>query len=59
MVSEGAGQHLGSAGIDASGNVKFLDVGIWLKSKIEEHLKSKKMEHTGTPVVNAFRTILT
>jgi hypothetical protein len=47
-VSEGAGQHLGSAGIDASGNVKFLDVGVWLKSKIEEYLRSKKMEHTGT-----------
>jgi 6-phosphofructokinase 1 len=46
VVSEGAGQHLGSAGIDASGNVKFLDVGVWLKNKIEEYLRSKKMEHT-------------
>ena len=40
---------MGSAGIDASGNIKFIDVGVWFKSKIEEYLKSKKMEHTGTP----------
>jgi len=49
-VAEGAGQELiqkdaaASQERDASGNVKLKDVGVFLKEKIEEYFKKKKME---------------
>lgn len=50
-VAEGAGQDLmdkDSNGVekDASGNVKHKDIGIFLKEKIEQYFKSKKIEIT-------------
>jgi len=50
VVAEGAGQDLvesaGDKEIDASGNARLKDVGVFLKEKIEEHLASRSMEHT-------------
>lgn len=50
VVAEGVGQDLLYEGkekeYDASGNVKLQDIGIFLKKKITEHLKSKDIKHT-------------
>jgi 6-phosphofructokinase 1 len=48
-VAEGAGQELiqkdaNSQERDASGNIKLKDVGIFLREKIEEYFKKKKIE---------------
>jgi 6-phosphofructokinase 1 len=48
-VAEGAGQDLiqkdkNSQETDASGNVKLKDIGVYLKEKIEEYFKAKKIE---------------
>jgi len=48
-VAEGAGQDIvqkdhDSQHKDASGNVKLKDVGIFIKEKIEDHFKAKKIE---------------
>jgi 6-phosphofructokinase 1 len=45
-VAEGAGQELlkvGESGRDASGNVRLKDVGIYLRERIEEYFKSRKI----------------
>ena len=52
VVAEGAGQDLmekngaakDASGKDASGNNKLGDIGLWLKSRIEDHFKSLPME---------------
>jgi 6-phosphofructokinase 1 len=46
LVAEGAGQSLvGQTGEkDASGNVKYSDIGVFLKQKIQEYFKSEKIE---------------
>ncbi|KAA8492507.1 ATP-dependent 6-phosphofructokinase 7 [Porphyridium purpureum] len=49
VVAEGAGmdllqEELAKAGTDASGNVKYPDIGLWLKSKINEHFAANKRE---------------
>jgi len=47
-AAEGAGQHLipyNKQQRDASGNIKFADIGIFLKQKIGEHLENKGIEH--------------
>ena len=47
VVAEGAGQHLmqGAAGnTDASGNLKYGDIGPFLKKQIETHFKSIEKE---------------
>lgn len=46
LVAEGAGQHLveQTGEKDASGNVKFRDVGIFLKEKITTYFKEQKIE---------------
>jgi 6-phosphofructokinase 1 len=48
IVAEGAGQNLfakeGPVRRDASGNIRLNDIGVFLKDKIEEHFKKKKME---------------
>jgi 6-phosphofructokinase 1 len=49
LVAEGAGQDLiphdkDSVGYDASGNIKLLDIGIFLKESIEEYFKKIGME---------------
>ena len=42
VVAEGAGQHLfSSEGKDASGNVKYGDIGLFLKDAISRHLKAQ------------------
>ena len=46
LVAEGAAQdlireHTGEQGADASGNVKLLDVGVFLKQCITEHFKDR------------------
>lgn len=50
MIAEGAAQDLieqhKPKGHDASGNIILEDAGIFLKNKIEEHLKSKKIPVT-------------
>ncbi len=47
VVAEGAGQDLiqdlASAERDPSGNVKYKDIGIFLKDKIAQHFKGKKI----------------
>jgi 6-phosphofructokinase 1 len=45
-VAEGAGQHFFSASNekDASGNVKFHDIGIYLKDRLSQHFKAKNFE---------------
>ena len=43
VVAEGAGQELMETDVkqkDASGNVKFKDIGLYLKDKVKEHFKS-------------------
>jgi 6-phosphofructokinase 1 len=48
IVAEGAGQNLFSRKAtvkrDASGNIRLNDIGVFLKEKIEEHFRKKKME---------------
>ncbi|MEN6320055.1 MAG: ATP-dependent 6-phosphofructokinase [Syntrophaceae bacterium] len=49
LVAEGAGQDLlrkenETIDRDASGNIKLLDIGLFLKSKIEEYFKIKGIE---------------
>jgi 6-phosphofructokinase 1 len=51
IVAEGAGQELmqqdsGESGADASGNVKLLDIGAFLKKRIEDHFKKKGVDVT-------------
>lgn len=49
VVAEGAGQDLFESTdreIDASGNVKHKDIGVFLKEKISEDFKSKKFPHS-------------
>lgn len=48
VVAEGAGQHLlqESAGRDASGNVLHGDIGFFLKDRIADFFKERKMEAT-------------
>ena len=44
LVAEGAGQHLMNEGkdeFDASGNVKFKDIGPFLRDKIEAYMKAE------------------
>ena len=50
-VAEGAGQDLMEKDVngvekDASGNIKHKDIGIFLKEKIEEYFRAKKIEIT-------------
>ncbi|MBL9116691.1 MAG: ATP-dependent 6-phosphofructokinase [Verrucomicrobiaceae bacterium] len=46
VVSEGAGQHLmtTSGERDASGNVKYGDIGLFLKDRINQFFKSRRTE---------------
>jgi 6-phosphofructokinase 1 len=47
LVAEGAGQDLipsEGEGRDASGNLRFKDIGIFLKDKINDYFKNEKME---------------
>lgn len=47
LVSEGAGQELipaASVEHDASGNVKFQDIGVFLKDRINDYFKKEKIE---------------
>jgi len=47
LVAEGAGQKLcatGELACDASGNVKFADVGVFLRDRIKDYFDQKKME---------------
>lgn len=47
LVAEGAGQEFlnaGKDGLDASGNKSYGDIGLFLKDKIQEYLKSKGRE---------------
>jgi 6-phosphofructokinase 1 len=48
IVAEGAGQeHIKTTGQkDASGNVKFNDIGTFLRDKIGDYFKAKKIPHT-------------
>ncbi|MBN1554622.1 MAG: ATP-dependent 6-phosphofructokinase [Phycisphaerae bacterium] len=49
IVSEGAGQDLISGdglGNDASGNVKYKDIGLFLKQQIKDYLDAEGMKHT-------------
>ncbi len=49
VVSEGAGQHLfdnENTKTDASGNVKYRDIGLFLKDKIKEYFTHEGIEHT-------------
>jgi 6-phosphofructokinase 1 len=50
VVAEGAGQDLfdneGDVAKDASGNIKYKDIGIFLKDKISEELKGRKIPFT-------------
>lgn len=46
VVAEGAGQDLmetAEHGKDASGNVKFKDIGLFLRQKIEDYFKAEKV----------------
>ena len=45
VVAEGAGKNIvQSTGKDKSGNVKYGDIGIFLKGEIKKHFKSKQKE---------------
>jgi 6-phosphofructokinase 1 len=47
LVAEGAGQELipkGQRGHDASGNIRFKDIGLFLKEKINEYFKIQKTQ---------------
>ena len=46
VVAEGAGQHLFTerrAETDASGNVRFEDIGLYLKDRIKQHFKERDL----------------
>lgn len=46
VVAEGAGQHLFTdrrAETDASGNVRFEDIGLFLKDRIKQHFKERNL----------------
>ncbi|HEX2968053.1 MAG TPA: ATP-dependent 6-phosphofructokinase [Bacteroidales bacterium] len=48
VVAEGAGQDFFEAGsheLDASGNIKHKDIGVYLKEKIKEEFTSKNFPH--------------
>ena len=48
LVAEGAGQHLMNEGkdeFDASGNVKFKDIGPFLREKIETYMKAEDVPY--------------
>ena len=47
VVAEGAGQHLfepEAAERDASGNVRFQDIGVFLRDRIKAHFAERKLE---------------
>jgi 6-phosphofructokinase 1 len=47
VVAEGAGQHLlGDASVarDASGNVRYEDIGVFLRDRIKRHFAERKLE---------------
>ena len=47
VAAEGAGQHLmqaGEAGVDASGNRKLHDVGLFLRTRIGDHFAAAGVE---------------
>ncbi len=47
VVAEGAGQHLldgSDVGRDASGNVRFQDIGVFLKDRIKAHFAERNVE---------------
>jgi len=50
VVAEGAGQDIlkaeggGGKGKDASGNLKYADIGLYLKERIQDHFAKKNME---------------
>lgn len=45
LVAEGAGQeYVESKGVDAGGNKKFGDIGVFLREQIERHFSEKKCE---------------
>ncbi|HNX91225.1 MAG TPA: ATP-dependent 6-phosphofructokinase [Candidatus Omnitrophota bacterium] len=48
LVAEGAGQeHISSTGKeekDASGNIKFKDIGVFLRDRINDHFRSRNIE---------------
>ena len=47
VVAEGAGQHLlagGDAEKDASGNVRYEDIGVFLRDRIKRHFAERKLE---------------
>ncbi len=47
VVAEGAGQHLfndTSSEVDQSGNQRFRDIGVFLRDRIKEHFKRKRIE---------------
>lgn len=49
VVAEGAGQHLFETGdnvIDASGNIKHKDIGIFLKDRIKEYFDATSLKTT-------------
>ena len=47
VVAEGAGQEfLKTAGVDASGNQKLGDIGVYLRDRITEHFKKKGIDAT-------------
>ncbi|MCK5213744.1 MAG: ATP-dependent 6-phosphofructokinase [Candidatus Omnitrophica bacterium] len=47
VVAEGAGQHLfkesGPVGHDASGNMKYKDIGLFLKENLKRHFQNKNI----------------
>ncbi|KAJ3088425.1 hypothetical protein HK102_008767 [Quaeritorhiza haematococci] len=50
VVSEGAGQELCASNEpqskDASGNVKFMDIGVWLNKELGKRLNARQIPHT-------------
>ncbi len=49
IVGEGAGQYFfkdDNVQRDPSGNIKFKDIGLYLKQKIHEHLQAEGIRHT-------------
>eukprot|EP00808_Paulinella_micropora_P008645 g53426.t1 len=49
VVAEGAGQDLcftKGGGTDASGNVKLVDIGLWLKNEIQKGMAQRKVDIT-------------
>ena len=47
VVAEGAGQgFLNAAGVDASGNLKLGDIGVYLRDRVTEHFRKKGLDAT-------------